>query len=110
MWHQIIVKMDAVLFIVHGTQILFKYDPHNLSKDSHLLLPILVSQQVLAFEEEEEISEIKLNDGRVMSLKFYQHHGGQYQVRGVSYITANIYCKSRNLPNTDIQNYSIDLR
>ena len=72
--------MDAVLFVVHGTQILFKYDPHNLSKDSHLLLPILVSQQVLAFEEEEEISEIKLNDGRVMSLKFYQHHGGQYQV------------------------------
>ena len=25
-------------------------------------------------------------------------------------VTANIYCKSRNLPNTDTQNYSKDLR
>ena len=25
-------------------------------------------------------------------------------------VTANIYCKSRNLPNTDTQNYSADLR
>ena len=29
---------------------------------------------------------------------------------GVPYITANIYCKSRNLPNTDLRIYSIDLR
>ena len=28
----------------------------------------------------------------------------------VSYTTANIYGKSRNLPNTDVRNYSIDLR
>ena len=28
----------------------------------------------------------------------------------VSYITANIYCKSRNLPNASVHNYSIDLR
>ena len=25
-------------------------------------------------------------------------------------VTANIYCKSSNLPNTDTQNYSTDLR
>ena len=25
-------------------------------------------------------------------------------------VTENIYCKSRNLPNTDTQNYSTDLR
>ena len=25
-------------------------------------------------------------------------------------VNANIYCKSRNLPNTDTQNYSTDLR
>ena len=25
-------------------------------------------------------------------------------------VTSNIYCKSRNLPNTDTQNYSTDLR
>ena len=25
-------------------------------------------------------------------------------------VTANIYCKSRNLPNADTQNYSTDLR
>ena len=31
-------------------------------------------------------------------------------VTGVPYITANIYYKSRNLPNTDIHNYSTDLR
>ena len=28
----------------------------------------------------------------------------------VSYITANIYCKSRNLPNSDVRNNCIDLR
>ena len=28
----------------------------------------------------------------------------------VSYITANIYCKLHNLPNTDVRNYSIDLQ
>ena len=28
----------------------------------------------------------------------------------ISYITTNLYCKSRNLPNTDVCNYSIDLR
>ena len=27
----------------------------------------------------------------------------------VSYSTANLYCKTRNLPNTDVRNYSIDL-
>ena len=29
---------------------------------------------------------------------------------GVPKVTANVYCKSRNLPNTDTQNYSTDLR
>ena len=28
----------------------------------------------------------------------------------VSYITANLSFKSRNFPNTDVRNYSIDLR
>ena len=28
----------------------------------------------------------------------------------VSYITANLHCKSRNLRKTDVRNYSIDLR
>ena len=32
------------------------------------------------------------------------------KVRSVSHITANIYGKSRNLPNTDVRNYSIGLR
>ena len=31
-------------------------------------------------------------------------------VLGDPEVTANIYCKSRNLPNTDTQNYSTDLR
>ena len=31
-------------------------------------------------------------------------------ITGVPYISANIYCKSRNLPNTDTQNYSTDFR
>ena len=31
-------------------------------------------------------------------------------VMGDPEVTANIYCKSRNLPNTDTQNYSTDLR
>ena len=32
------------------------------------------------------------------------------QVLGVPYISASLYCKLRNLPNTDIHNYSIYLR
>ena len=31
-------------------------------------------------------------------------------VLGDPEVTANIYCKSRNLPNTDTQNYSTELR
>ena len=31
-------------------------------------------------------------------------------VTGVPYISANIHCKSRNLPNTDVHDYSTDLR
>ena len=31
-------------------------------------------------------------------------------VLGDPEVTANIYCKSRNLPNTDTQNHSTDLR
>ena len=31
-------------------------------------------------------------------------------VLGDQEVTVNIYCKSRNLPNTDTQNYSTDLR
>ena len=32
------------------------------------------------------------------------------EILGDPEVTANIYCKSRNLPNTDTQNYSTDLR
>ena len=35
---------------------------------------------------------------------------GVLQVLGDPKVTANIYCKSRNLPNTGTQNYSTDLR
>ena len=52
------VKM--AVFIVNGSRIVYKYDQHNLYPKEHLLLPILVSLQVLAFEEDEEIFEIKL--------------------------------------------------
>ena len=31
-------------------------------------------------------------------------------LQSVSCVTENICCKSRNLPNTDVRNYSIDLR
>ena len=31
-------------------------------------------------------------------------------VLGDPEVTANIYCKSHNLPNTEMQNYSTDLR
>ena len=34
----------------------------------------------------------------------------QNDLLGDPEVTANIYCKSRNLPNTDTQNYSTDLR
>ena len=35
---------------------------------------------------------------------------GNSEILGNSEVTANIYYKSRNLPNTDTQNYSTDLR
>ena len=33
-----------------------------------------------------------------------------FDVQSVLYISANIYCRTRNLPNTDVSNYSIFLR
>ena len=33
-----------------------------------------------------------------------------HAILGDPEVTANIYCKSRNLPNTDTQNYGTDLR
>ena len=44
---------------------------------------------------------------RLLADKTKQHW---LKVLGVQYISTNIYCKSRNLPNTDKRNYSIDLR
>ena len=32
------------------------------------------------------------------------------QLLGDPEVTANMYCKSRNLPNTETENYSTDLR
>ena len=34
----------------------------------------------------------------------------KYDILGDPEVTANIYCKSRNPPNMDTQNYSTDLR
>ena len=42
--------------------------------------------------------------------RLYEEGPRERQVLGVPYITANLYCKSHNLSNTDIRNYSIDLR
>ena len=36
--------------------------------------------------------------------------GKWWYILGDPEVTANIYCKSRNLPNTDTKNYSTDLR
>ena len=42
---------------------------------------------------------------------FYGPNDYDYiHILGVPYISANINCKSRNLPNTDMRNYSTDLR
>ena len=41
---------------------------------------------------------------------FLAHTHTFIEILGGPYITANAYCKSRNLPNTDIGIYSIDLR
>ena len=40
----------------------------------------------------------------------YRDKYASKDILSVPYITANIDCKSRNLPNTDTRNYSIDLR
>ena len=37
-------------------------------------------------------------------------HTNKYDLLGDPEVTANIYCKSRNRPNADTQNYSTDLR
>ena len=50
----------------------------------------------------------------VESNYFHQHFRPQNTGKGIMLgdpeVTANIYCKSRNLPNTDTQNQSTDLR
>mgnify|MGYP006864283399 CR=1 FL=1 len=40
----------------------------------------------------------------------YSRRGRCCLLLGDPEVTANIYCKSRNLPNTDTQNYSTNLR
>ena len=55
--------------------------------------------------------ECKLLRSRLNSLinrAMVELHG--WAILGDPEVTANIYCKSRNLPNTDTQNYSTDLR
>ena len=42
--------------------------------------------------------------------QFWHQQGGNKIILGDPEVTANIYCNSRNLPNTDTQNYSTDLR
>ena len=43
----------------------------------------------------------------VYNLEFFKY---TIHILGDPEVTANIYCKSRNLPNTDTQNYTTDLR
>ena len=40
----------------------------------------------------------------------FEFEFGSAKVLGDPEVTANIYCKSSNLPNTDTQNYSTDKR
>ena len=42
--------------------------------------------------------------------KYHSRYIASYGYTGVPYISANIFCKSRHLPNTDLHNYSTDLR
>ena len=54
--------------------------------------------------------------GYPIDLQFYRyimyswHHNVFINILGDPVVIANIYCKSRNLPNTEMQNYSTDLR
>ena len=74
-----------MLWIVHNSKILYRYDPKDLfgTKD-HLLLPILVSHQILVEEEDEEIQEIIIGQNNykdsVRRLKLFLHPEGQFTV------------------------------
>ena len=46
----------------------------------------------------------------IFKLFMYAEFKGGIYVLGDPEVTTDIYCKSRNLPNTDTQNYSTDLR
>ena len=71
----------------------------------------------------DELNTAKLKGNLLRSLNYFNKNqqrlnlevGGAAQgimkgVLGDPEVTANIYCKSRKLPNTDTQNYSTDLR
>ena len=47
--------------------------------------------------------------GGTKARKMHQYQKYSF-ILGDPEVTANICCKSRNLPNTDMQNYSTDLR
>ena len=51
-----------------------------------------------------------VHDSQGAVVKTVTLYSGFVVILGVPYITANIYRKSRNLPNTDKRKYSIDLR
>ena len=46
---------------------------------------------------------------RVLGDKVLHNRVIQHILQSVSFITSNIYCISRNLSNTDVRNYSINL-
>ena len=59
------------------------------------------------------IGKVGLTVGLLLSTVSPGHcppHSDWQKLLSVLCITANIYCKSRNLSNTDLQNYSIDLQ
>ena len=58
-----------------------------------------------------KLSILSLNKTEPSFLESESRAGrSSYNVLGDPEVTANIYCKSNNLPNTDTQNYSTDLR
>ena len=66
------------------------------------------------FSDSLEILNIKSNIRSIYKEKDWSHFYKDDRQTGVLLgdpeVTANIHCKSRNLPNTDTQNCSTDLR
>ena len=101
--------LSLYLFANHLTPLLVPFNAYSLSYYLlHSFILILFLAYTVSFSKAMFWVRVERLVSYFSGQSLYRDDVG-WTIQRVSYITANIYCKSRNLPNTDVRSYSIDL-